>query len=82
MEDVKIEYPRRWTYRVIGTDENLMRKAVLECLKKKKHQLTSANKSSSGKYVSLNLEVEVNSEKMRNDIFHCINKHPSVKMVL
>jgi len=82
MEKQGIDYPCQWSFRIIGKDENLMRIAVKECLTETKYQLTASNTSRSGKYVSLNLEILVLNENVRNKIYVTLKKMSCVKMVL
>ena len=82
MKKAEIKYPLQWTYRIIGTDENELRKVVINCLEEKKIGLTIANKSSKGKYLSLNFETLVASEEERDKIFNCLKSNPAVKMII
>jgi putative lipoic acid-binding regulatory protein len=82
MEKPIIKYPCKWSYRIIGQDEQLLRNAVLNVVADKKHQLSYANESSGGKYKSLNLEITVQSEKEKLEIFDKIKSNKNVKFVL
>jgi len=82
MKKAEIKYPCLWTYRIIGTDKTLLQQLVTECLAQKKYELTAGNTSSKGKYISLNLETRVTSQKERDDIFHRLNNSPVVKMII
>ena len=44
--------------------------------------ISVSNTSSSGKYVSFNVEVFVESEEKRNEIYMDLNAHPRIKIVL
>ena len=77
-----LEYPRPWTFRVIGTDESLIRQAVSEALGDQEYQLELSNTSSGGKYISMNLETVVQTEEDRNRIYAALTRNPAVKMVL
>ena len=59
MEKPVIEYPCKWSFRVIGSDESLMRKAVGTTMGDSAYSLMVSNASKTGKYVSLNLETVV-----------------------
>jgi putative lipoic acid-binding regulatory protein len=82
MEKPIIEYPCDWSYRIIGTDEQLLRKAALDCLGNIDYSISVSNYSSSGKYISLNIETVVSSESARNRIHASLGRHSCVKMVL
>ena len=78
----EITYPCEWGYTVIGTDEELLRKAVAECFCGKKHSIEFSKKSKAGKYISLIVKAKVTDEDERAKLFALLARHPSIKMVL
>ena len=82
MNRPEIEYPCTWSYRVIGTDEKSLRQAISECVEDREYKVSLSSSSSSGKYISLNLEIIVHSEEARVSIYQSLGKHPLVKFVL
>ena len=82
MEQPEIKYPCQWTYRIIGMKEEQLRNIIKVCLGTKKYELTAGNTSSKGKYISLNLETRVNSQKQRDEIFKRLSQNPEVKMII
>ena len=82
MEMGALEYPRPWTYRVIGTDESLIRQAIAAVLGEQEYELELSNTSSGGKYISMNLETVVASKEARDEIHASLVKNPAVKMVV
>lgn len=82
MKKPVINYPCVWSYRIIGQDEQLLRSAAVNAIGDKKHQMSFSNKSSGGKYQSLNLEVAIHSEKEMLDIFERLKNDQNVKFVL
>jgi len=82
MEKPIVEYPCKWSFRLIGSDMQLIRKAVEEYMNDLTYTLLHSNTSSSGKYVSLNLETVVSNENARNQIYDDLKKIPFLKMVL
>jgi putative lipoic acid-binding regulatory protein len=82
MEKSVVEYPSKWSFRVIGSDESLMRKAVESILGDSAHSLMVSNASKTGKYISLNLETVVRDEGHRNQIYEDLKAAPPIKMVL
>jgi putative lipoic acid-binding regulatory protein len=82
MEKQIVEYPCPWSFRIIGAEEKLIRSAVKEYMKETVYQLTASNMSSSGKYVSINLETNVLTEDDRNRIYIDVKNMACVKMVL
>lgn len=78
----EIVYPCRWQYKLIGTEEQAMREAVALHVKDPGHTLKPSRVSSGGRYVSMNLEVLVDSEQDRLDLYHKLAAHRAVKVVL
>jgi len=78
----KIEYPCLWQYKVITTDSVRVREIISEHLGDAPYSLSESNRSSSGKYISMNLEVTVYSDYHRLRIYEVIATNPVVKVVL
>ncbi len=78
----EIAYPCLWQYRLIGEDEALMRAAVAECLEAEPCVLSAGNRSSGGRYVSVQVELMVQSEEERLQTYRLLSEHPHVRMVL
>ncbi len=82
MKKPHIEYPRKWDYKLFGTNEGNLRKAVVEVMGANKYELALSRKSSGGKYVSLHLETEVYSEDERNKIYTSLSNHKAVIRII
>jgi len=78
----RIDYPCRWSYRVIGADEAEMRAAVAEVLGDEDYRLSEGNTSPAGRWRSLELELEVVNEAHRLEVHRVLREHPAVRMVL
>lgn len=78
----EIDYPCRWTYRIIGSDEARMRAAVAEIVGATEHTLVEGLQSSGGKYRSLQLDLLVVDDAQRLAVFAALGKHPDVRFVL
>ena len=89
-ERPEITYPCPWTYKVIGTDENALRRAVkimlTVCLDQdsgeRAWELSRSRTSGQGKYVSLNLTLTVNSEQERDALYAGLKDCPEIVMVI
>ena len=77
-----IDYPCRWTYKVIGLDEQTLRRGIARVIGLRAHDLCLSHRSASGKYTSLTLELTVHSEPDRVAILAGLNAHAAVKIVL
>ena len=78
----EIEYPCRWSYRIIGTSDEAIRAAVVEVVGDTEHALHASNESRGGKYVSLRLTLTVVDDDHRLRIYRRISRAECVKMIL
>jgi putative lipoic acid-binding regulatory protein len=79
---VVIEYPSKWTYKLIGYEKKAIKKAIHDVILEREHNLEHSNTSKTGKYVSMNLEILVTDEDERTFIFQALRAHQNIKMVL
>lgn len=79
---LKIEYPCRWKYKVIGSDQALMRSAIAEIVREQEYTITISRSSKGGKYHSLNLQMNIDNDEVRVEIYEALRKHPTIKFVL
>ncbi len=77
----EITYPCKWSYRVIGDDVEKILNAIEMAVSGLEYDVTPSNISRNGKYYSLNLQLEVPNEIVRDLIFEKLEKDPSVKIV-
>ena len=86
----EITYPCPWSFKVIGTDEEDVRRAVkitlAVCLDRnsgeREYELGLSRRSGQGNYVSLNLTLEVLSESERDALFSGLADCPEIRMVI
>lgn len=81
-EQLELEYPCQWLYKLIGTDETSLRQAVLEVVDVEGVIIELSNTSSGGNYVSINVEVRVCNDSERTGLYEALRTHRSVRMVL
>lgn len=81
-ERLQIEYPCKWLYKVIGTDPDQVRQAVLEAVDAEGVTIDHSHTSSGGRYVSFNVEVLVHSDEQRIEIYEALRAHAAVTRVL
>lgn len=81
-ERLELEYPCRWLYKVIGWSEEAVRGAVLEVVNIDGVTIERSNLSSGGTYVSINVEVTVESDEQRTGFYEALRAHDDVRMVL
>ena len=77
-----LEYPCKWSYKVIGSDVEKLISAIEECAGILDYEITPSNISKNGKYYSLNFTVHVTSEDARDLIYEKLNSHKDIRLVL
>lgn len=78
----KIDYPCVWQYKLIGMDRQAVRAAVAVYLGDAPYSLSDSRKSGGGKYLSMNLEVMVDNNEQRLELYQALAGHPAIKVVL
>ena len=78
----EVSYPCQWDFKVIGTDEPALRRAIEQIVADRAYQLNVSNRSRGGKYCSLKLTVQVEDEANRNAIFKALSDHNDVTTLL
>ncbi len=81
-QKVVIEYPCKWSYKLISEHHDHTKKAIIDVIADKEHTLKQYKSSKGGKYVSMNLELLVMNEEERNFIYEALKAHVNIKMVL
>jgi putative lipoic acid-binding regulatory protein len=78
----EISYPCSWTYRVICTDEDVLRNDIQRLVESAEHSLSRIGASASGRYQRLELIVKVKDEEHRNRVFKALGSFAGVRFVL
>ena len=81
-QKVLIEYPCNWCYKVIASEKAALEQAIRDVIDERAHTISPSNKSKTGKYISMNLDLLVHNEEDRTFIFEALKKHQNIKMVL
>ena len=77
-----LQYPCPWIYKIIGPDEEAMERAVAGIIRDRRYKITHSRSSETGKFHCLNVELSVESEGHRKDVYETLRCHPDVKLVL
>ncbi len=77
----EIEYPLKWTYKVIGLDASATEAAVANCIKKE-YDLSLSHVSSGGKYQSFSVDIIVENEEERLALFNALSAHPDILRII
>jgi putative lipoic acid-binding regulatory protein len=78
----QIDYPCKWSYKIIGENVEAMVDAVGEIIIDLEFDITPSNISSKARYFSLNITVFVSSEEERDAIFRKLSGHSAIKFVM
>jgi putative lipoic acid-binding regulatory protein len=78
----EIQFPCEWSYKIIGLDVNKILNAVEEAVLGLNYDVTPSNISKNGKYVSLNLRLELPNEAVKNLIYEKLTQSPDIKFIL
>ena len=81
-EQLDLEYPCHWEYRVIGGDEAAMRAAIEEVMAGRRHEVMAGGASAGGKWLTLIVTLEVVDEEERLALYEGLRNHEAIKIVL
>ena len=81
-QKVKIDYPCRWVYKVIGSDHDELCAIISALLQDMPHKVSHSRSSAAGRYHCLNLEVTVESDAKRIAIYEALRDNPAVRIIL
>ena len=81
-EKPSIKYPCSWTYKVIGSDEAALRRAIETIMGNSNLLISLSHTSSGGKYCSLNVELVVEDDETRLKYYQHLKNHAAVKVVM
>ncbi len=81
-EKLEIEYPTKWTYKIIGEDEDLIREAIAVIAGDHEHDIELSRSSKFKKYSSITFNIFVVDENHRLSILHSLGKHKNIKFIL
>ncbi len=81
-EKPTISYPCTWLYKVIGNNEEAIRRAIQVVCGTDTVQISKSHTSSGGKYCSLNVEIHVESDEIRLAHYKNLTNHAAIKVVM
>jgi putative lipoic acid-binding regulatory protein len=81
MKEQIIDYPCKWPYKVIGSDQALIENGISAELNHMQFEMSVSNQSKKGKYVSFHVEAYVNDDNERIDVFNILKNIPTVRIV-
>jgi putative lipoic acid-binding regulatory protein len=79
---LELDYPCNWSYKLVIRQEQNIKKIIKEVLDQRKHGVKASNKSTKGKFISYTLDLIVENEEDRKDLYKILGDHEHIKMVL
>lgn len=77
-----VKYPCLWVYKVIGVNQDEMQSAVYDIIRDRSCSISLSRQSETAKYISLNVEVTVESDSHRTTLYEALKTHRAFKVVL
>ena len=81
-QKLHLEYPCLWIYKVIGADQGELKSAVADIIQDRPCRISLSRQSETAKYISLNVELTVESESHRTALYEALKAHRAIKLVL
>ncbi len=78
---LNLDYPCDWTYKIVGRDEEAMQLAVSMVLDRE-YRLNPSNRSRTGKYLSLEIVLEVRDEDDRRGVGQALHDRDEILFVI
>jgi len=81
-EELKLDYPCEWEYKLFISCEHSAHSIVKEILEERLHRLEASKASQKGTYSSYALSLVVHNEEERLALFQSFKSHQHIKFVL
>ena len=78
----EIDYPCLWQFRLIGEERTAMIEAITTLVGLTEDLIEDANVSSTGRYLSLKIELLLHGDEERLATYRLLAGHPAIRMVL
>ena len=78
----KIDYPCLWQYKIIGESRADITRVVEAAVQEQPYVLTDSHVSSSGRYLSMSLELTVHNDEQRLSLYRIMGDDPAIKVIL
>jgi hypothetical protein len=78
----QIDYPCSWVYKVIGRNREQLQRGIAEAMAGTAYRVTSSRSSRGGGYHSFNVEITVDTERIRLELYERLRSLTDVIMVM
>lgn len=79
---LELDYPCNWTYKLVIRKEQNMNKIIKEVLEDREHGIKPSKTSKEGKFKSYALELIVEDEEDRKNLYKILGDHEHIKMIV
>ncbi|MGB3750802.1 MAG: DUF493 domain-containing protein [Arcobacteraceae bacterium] len=79
---LELDYPCNWTYKLVIRQEHNMNKIIKEVLEDREHGIKPSKTSKEGKFKSYALELIVEDEEDRKNLYKILGDHEHIKMIV
>jgi putative lipoic acid-binding regulatory protein len=79
---IELTYPCNWKYKIIIRFEENIDLIIKSILKDREYSILESNRSSKGKFHSFSLNLEVQDEEDRLNLYKNLQEHKQIKMVV
>jgi putative lipoic acid-binding regulatory protein len=79
---LELDYPCNWTYKLVIRHEQNIKKIIKEVLDQREHGVKPSKISNKGKFKSYTLDLIVENEEDRKELYQILGDHEHIKMVL
>ena len=79
---LELDYPCNWTYKLVIRHEQDITKIVKDVLEDRKHGIKPSKTSKEGKFRSYALDLIVEDEEDRKNLYKILGDHEHVKMIV
>jgi len=79
---LELDYPCNWTYKLVIRQEENIKKIIKEVLDEREHGVKPSKTSKAGKFKSYTLDLIVENEEDRKDLYQLLGDHEHIKMVV
>jgi len=79
---LELDYPCNWTYKLVIRKEQNMNKIIKEVLEDREHGVKPSKTSKEGKFKSYTLDLIVEDEDDRKNLYKILGDHEHIKMIV
>lgn len=79
---LELDYPCNWTYKLVIRHDQNIKKIIEEVLDERKHGVKPSKTSSKGKFKSYTLDLIVENEEDRKNLYTLLGNHEHIKMIV